>query len=291
MDGIIVVNKGKGCTSHDVVYKVKKLFGKKVGHTGTLDHNATGVLPILIGKGTELSQFLINHDKKYIATIQLGKKTDTGDVEGNVIDEKDVDVSILNDEYVNNVLKSLIGKQKQVPPMYSAIKINGKKLYEYARSGKTVDVPEREIEIYDLKLLSIDKEEKLIVYEIYCSKGTYVRTVCEKISEALQTVGYMKDLQRTMVGNFKIENSITVDDLYENADNKEFLENNVISVEKFFYDNEKVILQENDIKKFLNGVLINIKYNGLIRIYDQNKKFIGIGESNNGKLKRKIILE
>ena len=291
MDGIIVVNKGKGCTSHDVVYKVKKLFGKKVGHTGTLDPNATGVLPILIGKGTELSQFLINHDKKYIATIQLGKKTDTGDVEGNVIDEKDVDVSILNDEYVNNVLKSLIGKQKQVPPMYSAIKINGKKLYEYARSGKTVDVPEREIEIYGLNLLSIDKENKLLVYEICCSKGTYVRTVCEKISEALGTVGYMKDLQRTMVGNFKIEDSITVDDLYNNADNKDFFEKKVISIEKFFYNNEKEILQDKDIKRFLNGVMIDTKYNGLIRIYDQNKKFIGIGESNNGKLKRKIILE
>lgn len=291
MDGIIVVNKGKGCTSHDVVYKVKKLFGKKVGHTGTLDPNATGVLPILIGKGTELSQFLINHDKKYIATIQLGKKTDTGDVEGNVIDEKDVDVSILNDEYVNNVLKSLIGKQKQVPPMYSAIKINGKKLYEYARSGKTMDVPEREIEIYGLNLLSIDKENKLLVYEICCSKGTYVRTVCEKISEALGTVGYMKDLQRTMVGDFKIEDSITVDDLYNNADNKDFFEKKVISIEKFFYNNEKEILQDKDIKRFLNGVIIDTKYNGLIRIYDQNKKFIGIGESNNGKLKRKIILE
>lgn len=291
MDGIIVVNKGKGCTSHDVVYKVKKLFGKKVGHTGTLDPNATGVLPILIGKGTELSQFLINHDKKYIATIQLGKKTDTGDVEGNVIAEKDVDVSILNDEYVNNVLNSLIGKQKQVPPMYSAIKINGKKLYEYARSGKTVDVPEREIEIYGLKLLSIDKENKLLVYEICCSKGTYVRTVCEKISEALGTVGYMKDLQRTMVGDFKIEDSITVDDLYNNVDNKDFMKKNVISIEKFFYSNEKEILQDKDIKKFLNGVMIDTKYNGLIRIYDENKKFIGIGESISGKLKRKIVIE
>ena len=213
------------------------------------------------------------------------------DEEGNVIDEKDVDVSILNNEYVNNVLKSLIGKQKQVPPMYSAIKINGKKLYEYARSGKTVDVPEREIEIYGLNLLSIDKENKLLVYEICCSKGTYVRTVCEKISEALGTVGYMKDLQRTMVGNFKIEDSITVDDLYNNADNKDFFEKKVISIEKFFYNNEKEILQDKDIKRFLNGVMIDTKYNGLIRIYNQNKKFIGIGESNNGKLKRKIILE
>lgn len=291
MDGILIVNKDKGCTSHDVVYKVKKLFGKKVGHTGTLDPNATGVLPILIGKGTELSQFLINHDKKYIATIQLGVKTDSADVEGNVIEEKDVDLSILNNEHVEMVLKSLTGKQKQVPPMYSAIKINGKKLYEYARSGKTVDIPEREIEIYDLKLLEIDKENKQIVFEIYCSKGTYVRTVCEKVSESLDTVGYMKELQRTMVGTFKIENAITVEDLNKNIDNIEFIENNIISIEKFFSNSDTEVLQDKEIKMFLNGVILDTKTDGLIRIYDENKKFIGIGESINGKLKRKIVID
>lgn len=291
MDGILIVNKDKGCTSHDVVYKVKKLFGKKVGHTGTLDPNATGVLPILIGKGTELSQFLINHDKKYIATIQLGVKTDSADVEGNVIEEKDVDLSILNNEHVEMVLKSLTGKQKQVPPMYSAIKINGKKLYEYARSGKIVDIPEREIEIYDLKLLEINKENKQIVFEIYCSKGTYVRTVCEKVSESLGTVGYMKELQRTMVGDFKIEDAITVEDLNKNIDNIEFIENTIISIEKFFSNSDTEILQDKEIKMFLNGVILDTKTDGLIRIYDKNKKFIGIGESINGKLKRKIVMD
>lgn len=291
MDGILIVNKDKGCTSHDVVYKVKKLFGKKVGHTGTLDPNATGVLPILIGKGTELSQFLINHDKKYIATIQLGVKTDSADVEGNVIEEKDVDLSILNNEHVEMVLKNLTGKQKQVPPMYSAIKINGKKLYEYARSGKTVDIPEREIEIYDLKLLEINKENKQIVFEIYCSKGTYVRTVCEKVSESLGTVGYMKELQRTMVGDFKIEDAITVDELNKNIDNIEFIENNIISIEKFFSNSDTEILQDKEIKMFLNGVILYTKTDGLVRIYDKNKKFIGIGESINGKLKRKIVMD
>lgn len=291
MDGILVVNKEKGCTSHDVVYKVKKLFGTKVGHTGTLDPNATGVLPILIGKGTELSQFLINHDKKYVATIQLGVKTDTADVEGNVVEERDVDLVNLSEANVERVLKSLTGKQKQVPPMYSAIKVNGKKLYEYARSGKTVDVPVREIEIYDLKLLNIDTKNKLLVYEIYCSKGTYVRTVCEKISESLGTVGYMKDLQRTMVGDFKIENAVTIEDLNKNIDNMEFLENNLISIEKFFCDGDKEVLDNKKMKLFLNGVILDTKTDGLIRIYDENQKFIGIGESINGKLKRKIVLD
>ena len=291
MDGIIVINKEKGCTSHDVVYKVKKLFGKKVGHTGTLDPNATGVLPILIGKGTELSQFLINHDKKYIATIQLGVRTDTADIEGNVIEEKNVDLDRLESEYVNKVLKNLIGKQKQVPPMYSAIKVNGKKLYEYARSGKTVDIPEREIEIYDLKVIDIDKNNKLLTFEIYCSKGTYVRTVCEKIAELLETVGYMKELQRTVVGNFKIEDSITVEELKNNYENKDFLKQKVISIEKFFNSSDSIILDDKKMKMFLNGVLIDVKSEGFVRIYDKNQNFIGVGISSDGKLKRKIVLD
>ncbi len=291
MDGILIVNKDKGCTSHDVVYKVKKLFGKKVGHTGTLDPNATGVLPILIGKGTELSQFLINHDKKYVATVQLGVKTDTADVEGNVIEEKDVDLNILDIQNVEKVLKDLIGKQKQVPPMYSAIKVNGKKLYEYARSGKTVDVPEREIEIYDLKLLNIDEENKQIVFEIYCSKGTYVRSVCESVAENLGTVGYMKELQRTMVGDFKIEDSIAVQELQDNFDNKEFIENNMISIEKFFENEPSVFLNEKQLNLFLNGVMIGKDYNGdIVRVYNENNFFIGIGVCIDGKLKRKIVL-
>lgn len=288
MDGIVVINKEKGCTSHDVVYKVKKLLGKKVGHTGTLDPNATGVLPVLIGKGTELSQFLINHDKKYVATLKLGTKTDTADGEGKVIEEKAVDV--LTIESINSVLKSLIGKQKQTPPMYSAIKINGKKLYEYARSGKTVDIPAREIEIYDLKLLDLDIENKLLTYEIWCSKGTYVRTVCETIAEKLGTVGYMKELNRTMVGQFKMEDAIKIDELIENSGDTEFLENKILSIEKFFMDKPEIKLDEKKLNLVLNGVLIDIDIEGLVRIYDTNSIFIGIGIAENRKLKRKIIL-
>lgn len=298
MDGIIVINKPKGCTSHDVVHKIKKLFGKKVGHTGTLDPNATGVLPILIGKGTELSQFLINHDKKYIATIQLGVKTDTGDVEGNVIEEKNVNLDNYDKNQVNEILKKMLGKQKQIPPIYSAIKVNGKKLYEYARSGKTVDIPEREIEIYDLKCLNFDVVNKLLVFEIYCSKGTYVRTVCEKIAELLNTVGYMKELERIMVGNFNIEKSITIEELKDNFQNQNFLVENIISIEKFFGNNPMIILDEKKLKLFLNGVKLDFSYNKslncnseFVRIYNENNKFIGIGIYENGKLRRKIVLD
>ncbi len=297
MDGIIVINKPKGCTSHDVVHKIKKLFGKKVGHTGTLDPNATGVLPILIGKGTELSQFLINHDKKYIATIQLGVKTDTGDVEGNVIEEKNVNLDNYDKNQVNEILKKMLGKQKQMPPIYSAIKVNGKKLYEYARSGKTVDIPEREIEIYDLKCLNFDVVNKLLVFEIYCSKGTYVRTVCEKIAELLNTVGYMKELERIMVGDFNIEKSITIEELKDNFKNQDFLDKNIISIEKFFSNKHRIVLNEEQLKLFLNGVKLDVSYNKFlnnysefVRIYNENNNFIGIGIYENDKLKRRIVL-
>ena len=292
MDGIIIVNKEKGCTSHDVVHKVKKMFGVKVGHTGTLDPNATGVLPLLIGKGTELSQFLINHDKKYIATIKLGIKTDTADVEGNVIEEKSVNTDNLNTDNVNSVLRSMIGKRKQRPPMYSAIKINGKKLYEYARAGKDIEVPEREIEIYNLQLIDLDVDNKLLTYEIHCSKGTYVRTVCEEIAEKLETVGYMQDLKRTMVGDFKIEEAVTIDELRENCENEKFLSNTVITIEKFFADNQTIKLNAKDIRLFLNGVQISRGSNdGIIKVYNEKDEFVGIGVSQDGKLKRKVVLD
>ena len=287
----MIINKEKNCTSHDVVYKIKKMFGKKVGHTGTLDPNATGVLPILMGKATELSQFLINHDKKYIATVKLGVKTETADGEGRVIEEKEVNVNSLDTKNIENALSGMVGKQKQIPPMYSAIKVNGKKLYEYARSGKSIDVPEREIEIYDLKLISVDREEKLISYEIYCSKGTYVRTVCEKIAEALGTVGYMKELQRTMVGNFLIEDSITIDELKENMEDKEYLKEKIISIEGFFYSAPKILLDDKNLNLFLNGVMLKrSNLDEIVRVYNKNHIFIGIGVNTNGMLKRKIIL-
>ena len=215
MNGIILINKEKGCTSHDVVYKVKKLTNSKVGHTGTLDPNATGVLPLLIGEATKISKYLINHDKEYEVVLELGKKTSTADVEGEVIEEKAVSAKSLEEQYVKEILKTFIGKQEQTPPIYSAIKINGKKLYEYARKGQEVKLEPRQIEIYDIELLNINKTEKQISFRVQCSKGTYIRSLCEDIAEKLGTVGLMKELKRTVVGDFKIENAITVEKLKE----------------------------------------------------------------------------
>ncbi len=183
MDGILIVNKPKNCTSHDVVYKVKKITNQKVGHTGTLDPMATGVLPLLIGKGTLCSKYLIEHDKIYKATIQLGKRTTTSDQEGEIIEEQEVGDNALDFKYITEKLKEFLGKQIQTPPIYSAIKVNGKKLYEYARKGQNIEVPKREIEIYEIELLNVDKQNKKIEYKVHCSKGTYIRSLCEDIGK------------------------------------------------------------------------------------------------------------
>lgn len=282
MDGIIIINKPKNCTSHDIVRKAKKTLNEKVGHTGTLDPNATGVLPLLVGKGTQISKYLINHDKIYEAVLKLGKKTDTADGEGNIIEEKDVQLSSLEKENIEKVLKTFIGKQFQIPPMYSAIKVNGKKLYEYARKGQSVQIEPREIEIYGIELLQIENQE--IKYKVHCSKGTYIRTLCEQIAEKLGTVGYMKELKRLQVGEFSIQNSITIEEIEHNL-NKYF-----ITIEKYFEKNEKIDLEQKKIKMFLNGVKLNYKLeDGIYRIYSQ-KKFIGIGIIKSNLLKRDIII-
>lgn len=297
MDGIIIINKTKGCTSHDIVYKIKKMLNKKVGHTGTLDPMAEGVLPILIGKGTQLSKYLINHDKKYIVELQLGIKTDTADSEGKIIEEKTVNKTKLSKENITNVLQTFIGKQEQIPPIYSAIKVNGKKLYEYARKGQEVELKPRQIEIYDIKLIDYSMDEKQIKFEVFCGKGTYIRSLCEDIATKFETVGYMKSLKRTQVGNFKIDNSITIEELKnliennENIDIDDILKNKIITVEEIFEKFQSINLDEKKIEMFLNGVMLTQNLDeGVYKIYNKNSKFIGTGTIKNKLLKRDIIL-
>lgn len=279
MDGVILVDKEKGFTSHDVVSIVKKkLNTKKVGHAGTLDPMATGVLPILVGKGTKISKYLIEHDKTYVATIKLGIKTSTGDLEGNVIKTADY---VIDENTIREVLESVVGIQKQIPPIYSAIKVNGKKLYEYARKGEQVEIPEREIEIYSIKLENIIGDE--ITFEVKCSKGTYIRTLCEDVAEKLGTVGTMSALKRTQVNTFTISNSIKIDEI-----SKE----NIIPIEDIFKDKEKIILKDEQFKLFLNGVPLENTIKGDIAlIYKCNNEFIGIGENRKGMLIRDIVLD
>ena len=282
MDGIIIINKPKNCTSHDIVRKAKKILNSKVGHTGTLDPNATGVLPLLIGKGTQISKYIINHDKTYEAVLQLGEKTDTADVEGKIIETKLVPETCFEIQHVQNIFRTFIGKQQQKPPMYSAIKVNGKKLYEYARNGQKIEIEPRTIEIYRLEIIKIDSKNKQIEFKVQCSKGTYIRTLCESIAEKLGTVGYMKELNRTQVGEFKIEDAITIEELERKQ--------TCITIEDYFRQNKNINLNEKKLKLFLNGVKLTwLLPDGVYKIYN-NEHFIGIGTVKNNLLKRDIIL-
>jgi tRNA pseudouridine55 synthase len=284
MDGIIIINKPKNCTSHDIVRKAKKIFNEKVGHTGTLDPMATGVLPLLIGKGTLCSKYLINHDKTYEVQLTLGKKTDSADSEGTIIEEKNVPKEIFQKEKIEEVLESFLGKQEQTPPIYSAIKVNGKKLYEYARKGQTVEIKPRQIEIYKIKLLQTNEQQKQIEFQVSCSKGTYIRSLCEDIANRLGTIGYMSELNRTQVGNFSIEQAVSIEQLEEKKSCTK-----IITIEELFSDKQAISLEEPRLQPFLNGVKLTMKKpNGVYRIYC-NKKFVGIGIIEKEFLKRDII--
>lgn len=291
MNGIILINKQKDYTSHDVVAIVKKLSKEKVGHTGTLDPNATGVLPLLIGGATQISKYLINHDKVYQAILKLGIKTDTADSTGTIIEQTEVNSSICTTKKIKNALNSFIGKQEQYPPMYSAIKVNGKKLYEYARKGEIVNVNSRNIEIYEICLDNIDEEEMEITFTINCSKGTYIRTVCEQIAEKLNTIGCMKELRRIQVGEFNIKDCITIEELKTNIEEPEFINSNIIKIEDLFKNKAQIILDYKKLELFLNGVKLTVELNNdIYKIYDNKNKFIGIGVVKDNLLKRDVII-
>ena len=291
MDGIINIYKPKEWTSHDIVAKIKRITGEKVGHTGTLDPLAQGVLPILIGKGTQCSKYLVNHDKKYSVELKLGKRTETLDAEGKIIEEKEIPQNMLEQSNKSNIektLKTFEGEIEQKPPIYSAIKVKGKKLYEYARKGQEVEIPTRKITIYSIELKQIKKEENIIIFDVYCSKGTYIRTLCEDIAKKLNTIGYMQNLLRIQVGEFNIKDSITL--RMENKTDLENIEKNIITIEKIFSKYPKVNIEQSKIKYFLNGVKItqNLE-DGIYRIYTNNK-FIGTGTIKEKLLKRDIII-
>lgn len=289
MDGIIIINKEKNYTSNDVVNIVKKITKSKVGHTGTLDPNATGVLPLLIGNATKISKYLINHDKEYEVVLQLGIRTETADVEGKVIEEKEVTAEMLNKDNIEEKLQQFIGKQEQIPPIYSAIKVNGKKLYEYARKGQEVELKPRQIEIYSIQLVGINEKEKQISFKVKCSKGTYIRSLCEDISKKLGTVGYMKELNRLQVGEFYVKDAVTISEMKEKieAGNLE----NIITIEEIFKNNPQIQLEQEQIEPYINGVKINTeKTNGVYRIYKPNGTFIGLGIIENSKLKRDLVI-
>lgn len=267
MDGIILINKPLNCTSHDVVNKVRKIcHTKKVGHCGTLDPLASGVLVLCINKATKALQFITSEDKEYIATITLGKATDTYDLEGKITSEKEYQ-NDLTLKQVEETLKTFLGKQKQVPPIYSAIKVNGKKLYEYARNNEKVEIEPRDIEIYSLELLSFEKNE--IKIRTHCSKGTYIRSLCVDIASALGYPGVMSSLIRTKSGHFALEDCITLEDLEQNP-------NQCIPIEEAFKDFKSLIIE--DEKIVYHGKIISSSLEGQVAIKSKEGKILAIYE-------------
>ena len=210
MNGILNILKPPGMTSHDMVSAVRRLTGvRRTGHTGTLDPGAAGVLPICVGQATRVSEYVLEMDKTYRAEVTLGTATDTEDVAGIITSEKPLPV--INEEVIRAVMASFVGKRRQVPPMYSAVRINGEKLYEKARRGETVKRDARPITIYHMNFLRF--EGRTILFDVSCSRGTYIRTICRELAEALGTVGHMSFLLRTQVGPFSLAHTYTLDEL------------------------------------------------------------------------------
>lgn len=275
-DGILIINKEKNMTSHDVVAKARKILKtKKIGHTGTLDPMATGVLVLCVGKATKLVDYLTCDEKIYDVEMQFGIRTDTGDVTGNIIEEKDTRIA----QNYEEIFKTFIGKQKQIPPMYSAIKKDGVKLYELARKGIEIEREARDIEIFDIYNIS-DINENKVRFSVHCSKGTYIRALCEDIGAKLNTVATMSNLNRVKTGKFEISCSKYINEINEN---------DVIPMEKILEN--KFEIKENLLAKLFNGMSIKCDLkDGLYNLYC-NEKYLGIGEAIKGELKRKIIIE
>lgn len=277
MNGILIVNKPQDFTSRDVVNKVGGILKtKKIGHTGTLDPIATGVLVICIGNTTKICEVLTSEYKEYIATIKLGIKTDTLDITGEIIERKDFNIT---ETQIKEVLASFLGQSTQVTPIYSAVKVNGKKLYEYAREGIKVELPTREINITDIELISFNDDE--IVFKTTVSKGTYIRALIDDICKKLNTVGTMSSLIRTKQGNFKIEDSYTIEAI-EKGDYK------LIPIEAALSALETINIDEDTYNKVKNGAIIDKIFTNDIANLVYKNKIIAIYQtyhSDNSKAK------
>lgn len=278
MNGLLLVNKDKNMTSRDVINKLNHIFSmKKIGHTGTLDPLATGVMVCLFGKYTKLVDLITGYDKEYIAEIKLGVKTDTLDITGNVIETKKVKIT---NEDILQVFNEFPKEYMQEVPIYSAVKINGKKLYEYARNNKLIELPKRKVNIYNLELISFNKD--IITFKVKVSKGTYIRSLINDLCEKLNTIGTMNNLIRTKQGNFDIKDSYKLEEIakgnYQFQNIKEFLDYPVIEI-----PNELI-------KKVENGNKVENIFNIEDKvIFTKNNKDLAIYENKNNTLYPLII--
>ena len=269
MDGILLIDKDVNYSSFQAFNKAKRLIkAYKVGHSGTLDPFATGLLVVTVNKATKVNQFIETQDKEYIATLKLGVKTSTLDLEGEVLATKEV--PSLNEELIINALNKFKGKIKQIPPMFSALKVNGQKLYDLARQGIEIERKEREVEIINIELISFNEDE--IKFKVHCSKGTYIRTLGESISEELNTYGHLIQLRRTRVGNFKVEDAYKLDEL----DNFK-----LFPIKDALTHYPKIQLNDDEITKIKNGLKFKFNTNeDEVLIIDKNEEPIAIYEKD-----------
>lgn len=281
INGIVNIYKEKGYTSHDVVAVLRKVVGqKKIGHTGTLDPDATGVLPVCLGRATKVCELLTDHDKTYEALLLLGKTTDTQDVSGEILEEKDP--GDLTEEEVRSCIESFIGEYDQIPPMYSALKVNGKKLYELAREGKTVERKSRRVQIHRIRIVEMNLPH--VRMEVDCSKGTYIRTLCHDIGEKLQVGGCMEELERTKVGRFLKEDAVTLDEVRQKMEQGEGAEL-FTPLDQIFAELPAVTVKDAKAWMSYNGNDLPERFllekeewtdGQEVRVYDSKKNFIGL---------------
>ena len=281
INGILNIYKEKGYTSHDVVARLRKIVGqKKIGHTGTLDPDAEGVLPVCLGRATRLCDMLTDHDKTYRTVLLLGRSTDTQDISGKVLEEHNA--SHVTPEEAEKCIREFVGEYDQIPPMYSALKINGRKLYELAREGKTVERKSRRVKIYDIQINDINIPE--ISMEVSCSKGTYIRTLCQDIGDRLGVGGCMKTLLRTRVGRFDISDSVCLDEVEEKV-NSGCLKEILIPLDAVFADLDRAVIADRYASLAYNGNPVFEKNlqeipgkmaGSRCRLYDSKGRFIGV---------------
>ncbi|WLR43502.1 tRNA pseudouridine(55) synthase TruB [Bacillus carboniphilus] len=288
MDGVILLHKPVGMTSHDCVMKARKiLHTKKVGHTGTLDPDVSGVLPLCVGRGTKIVEYLLNASKTYEAEVTIGISTTTEDQSGKMVDKVPV-IQTIDKQEIEQLLKSLQGKLKQKPPMYSAVKVNGKKLYEYARKGIEVDRPERQIEIYNMDLLSdiYDKEDTLsFSFRVHCSKGTYVRTLAVMIGEKLGYPAHMSHLKRVASGTIKIDECISFEELEQFHGLGQF-QKGFLSISDAIKHLPKLVINDTLAEKVKNGILLSktdetreMNQDDVIAVFNQHGTCLAIYQS------------
>ncbi len=284
MNGVVNINKPKGFTSHDVVAKLRGILStKKIGHTGTLDPDAVGVLPVCVGRATKIADMLTATEKEYVAEVTLGSETDTQDSSGTVLNSAEVSVT---EDDIKKTISEFIGEVSQIPPMYSAIKQDGKKLYELAREGKEVERKPRIVEIKEIEILECDLENNKFSMRVACSKGTYIRTLCHDIGRKLGCFAHMSYLQRTKSGRFTIEKSYTLEEVESAISNGDlsFLE----PIDKIFEEYPALYLSERKADKMCNGV--RVRTSGLVegtiyRVYDEKQNFLTISQAENNELK------